>query len=139
VGISVVEEQNNPNQENMMTFCVHFDDEHDCFIGSFIGRLDSSTVGPYTEQLRSEASKHECRRFLNDMRRAEIDFTTFELYGLPGILGAAGFDRSWRRAIVAHEQFEDYYFYETVAVNRGYQVKVFADFDEAMTWLKSAG
>jgi hypothetical protein len=122
-------------KEDKMEFNVRYNVENDCLIGSYTGRMDRDTVQPYAEEIMSIASKHTCKLFMSDIRKAQIDFSIVDIYYLPGVLDAAGLDRSWRRAIVASKQVKELCFFETVAQNRGYSVKVFADLDEAMKWL----
>ena len=124
-----------------MTFKVEYDESSDCVIGVFAGRLDTESMSEYAKEIARVSAKHNCRRFLNDLREAEIGLSTLDIHGLPKILQeftqGAAFDRSWRRAILAPKgkDVRDYDFFETVAGNQGHTVKVFADLDKAMDWL----
>ncbi|MHC4624374.1 MAG: hypothetical protein ACYS4W_10795 [Planctomycetota bacterium] len=99
--------------------------------------MDSKSVKEYAKEIIGTASKHNCKRFLNDMREAQLDLSTIEIYEIPGFLDAAGLDRTSKRALVVSRQPEDYRFFENVSINRGYNVKVFEDMDEAMNWLRA--
>ena len=118
-------------------FEVSYDKKRDCLVGSFTGTLDLKTIAQFAKAIAAAAQTHDCKRFLNDMRKAKVDFSTVELYRMPGVLDASGLDPSWRRAIIASKQLKDYRFFETVAQNQGYSVRVFTDPDEALTWLKA--
>jgi len=120
----------------MATISVHYDEECDCLIGSFVGTLDQETLKEYAKEVAKTASKHDFRHFLNDLREAEVDFSSIEIINIPGIFHAAGLDISRRRAIIVPNNLEDYRFFETVANNRGFNVKLFTDLNEAMNWLK---
>ena len=118
-----------------MTFSVSYDQENDCVIGGFTGVFDWKTAALYAEAITDTASKHDCTRFLNDMRQAELALSTSEIFRIRDMLDTAGVDSSWKRAIVAARDLEDYRFFETVALNRGYGVRIFTDPIQAMSWL----
>ncbi len=99
--------------------------------------MNLETAMEYSKGIQKEKSAHDCKLILNDMREAELNLATVDIYYLPGMLDAAGLDRSWKRAIIATNQLEDYRFFETVARNRGYQVRVFTEKNKAMNWLRS--
>jgi hypothetical protein len=45
-------------------------------------------------------------------------------------------DRKWKRAILCkHDQLATLGFYENVAKDKGWNVKIFTDVDEALSWL----
>jgi len=119
-----------------MSSNIKYDSERDCVIGNFSGKLDKKAIKEYAEKIETTISKHDCNIFLHDMREADLDFSTFEIYNLPWISDESGFKLLWKGAIVASRQVTDYKFFETLANNRGYQVKVFGDPDRAMHWLK---
>lgn len=124
-----------------MTFKVEYDERSDCVIGTFAGRLDKESAREYAKEIAKVSADNDCARFLNDLREAELGFSTVEIHDLPKMLNelteGAGLDRSWRRAVVGPKGKDqrDYDFFETVAANQGYTVKVFADLDKAMDWL----
>ena len=118
-----------------MEFDVRYDEEHDCVIGSYTGRMDCDALHLYVKEMISVASKHICKCFISDIRKAEFDFSMVDIYYMPEALHVLGLDRSWRRAIVVNKQVKELHFFETVALNQGYTVNVFADIDEAMKWL----
>ena len=124
-----------------MSFKVEYDERSNCVIGTFAGRLDMETAREYANEVMRTAAKGECRRILNDLRGAEPGFSTLDIYDLPKTLNeitqGAGPDRSWRRAVLAPKGKDvgDYDFFETVAANQGYAIKVFVGLDKAMDWL----
>lgn len=119
----------------MTEFNVRYDEKLNCLCGQAKGHVDRKSVDEYLEKITQAASKYNCKFFLNDMREAEIDLSVIEMYELPGFLDAAGIDRSWKRSIIASKQLDDYRFWETISVNRGYHVKVHTDQNEAINWL----
>ena len=80
--------------------------------------------------------KKGCRNFLFDMTKAKIEsstFGTFESGNPPDEL--SGTLRNLKVAILFSEITEDDKFFETVAVNRGYRMQIFAKIEEAIEWL----
>ena len=77
------------------------------------------------------------RRFLFDMAQANIiseDTDTYEVGTVP-----ADSDRSQLQqkiALVYSDDISEHKFLETIAVNRGYQLRIFNKMNEAIEWLK---
>jgi hypothetical protein len=121
-----------------MAFSVHYDQERGWVVGKFTGNLDPRALKAYAQEAVRIAAQYNCKHFLNDLREAEINFSTLELYNTPGLLSDIGIGPSWRIAVVVSHGLQDYAFFESVAVNRGFAVKVFFNSKEAMSWLESA-
>lgn len=63
-----------------------------------------------------------------------------DLYGLIDLFEAAGMPRNIKEAIILPElkdTLENVRFYETACLNRGYNVKICREHDEAVKWLFS--
>jgi hypothetical protein len=82
------------------------------------------------------AAKHESSKFLVDLRGTTLLSATIDTFELPGRLAKVGFAPEHRLAIVYSSDESDHRFLETVSRNRGLQIKVFEDFDEAENWLE---
>ncbi|HEY47168.1 MAG TPA: hypothetical protein G4O14_10335 [Anaerolineae bacterium] len=78
----------------MATFSVHYDEERDCLVGSFAGTMNKETLKEYSIKVAKTTSKHDFSYFLNDLREADVDFTSIEIMNIPGIFNAAGLDIS---------------------------------------------
>ncbi len=86
---------------------------------------------------RDFGDKRGCQRFLFDMTKAEIisrAIDTFETGTVPGDPD----DRQTKQkiALVYSGNIADHKFLEDVAVNRGYNVRIFGDTDQARDWLQ---
>jgi hypothetical protein len=115
-----------------------YDQESDCLIARCQGDITIRFLRDYKAEVLRKAQKHDCMCVLNDFRNMELEMTIGEIYEWQNIVMIEGLDRKWRRAIVAKEQYmDDIKFYETASENRGYRVKVFTEFDDAINWLKS--
>ena len=122
-----------------MKYKIHYDKENDCLIGKFTGALDKETVRKYGENAAKLSLKHICKQLISDISGVQIELSTIELFELPSLMELAGIDRTWKRVVLigSDESGADPHFFENVALNRGYNVKVCTDFDEAINWLKS--
>jgi len=84
--------------------------------------------------------QHGCRLFLFDAREATVTGGTVAVFAAGDPTGeVAGDLRLIRAAIVHRELGSDERFYETVASNRGFQLRVFDSIAEAMGWLTGDG
>ena len=81
----------------MATFSVHYDEERNCLVGSFAGTMNKETLKEHSIEIAKTASIHDFGSFLNDLREADVDFSSIEIINIPGIFHAAGLDISWRR------------------------------------------
>ena len=86
-------------------------------------------------------TEHNCFLTLGDFRDATLLLTTMEIYELPERLSkkisSMGLSISkLKRAFVISNELKDYFFFETVAANRGQFTKVFQNVGEALAWLR---
>jgi hypothetical protein len=82
--------------------------------------------------------------YLCDCSQVEVADSIATLYSLIELYDAIRIDRRWKQAVLlpaAPSTHADLDFYETAARNRGFEVRVFAERDEALGWLteKSTG
>jgi len=118
-----------------MKITVEYNQVHNCLVGKFIGTIEPKHVGEYAEEVLKLVRIHDCKRFLNDMREAEIKMSIADLYYVSAEAAVEEFDRSWRRAVLVKEKTEELEFYEITGKNKGLDLKIFDDFDEALEWL----
>ena len=86
--------------------------------------------------MRDLHSEHQCHHFLFDLTNAVVVSGTFDTFEAGST--APGMEhtiRQFRIAIVYSKLTEDEQFFENVAVNRGYQLRVFDNRDKALEWL----
>ncbi|MHC4243534.1 MAG: hypothetical protein ACYS3N_16910 [Planctomycetota bacterium] len=113
-----------------MSYNVYYDSERDCVFASMEGDIDIKQAKEFAHEATKLISAHNCRRLLNDLRKANMKLSTIEIYDLPTYISDAGLDRLCKRALVVSQDFEDYKFFENVSSNHGHLVEVFADSDE---------
>ena len=73
-----------------------------------------------------------------DIRDAEIAASLIETFETAADPQSWGWKSDYKGAVVYSEITKDELFLETVAVNRGIQIKIFDDIDEAISWLSKA-
>ena len=86
---------------------------------------------------REYADKYGCQKFLFDMSRADIIAGTFDTYETGTV--PVDSDRKQlqqRIALVYAGDLSEHKFLETIAVNRGYHIRVFDTEDMAIEWLQ---
>jgi len=95
-----------------------------------------------TETLKGLAAalrEHRCRNILADHRQADVIAKTMKSYERPflyeQIWGDSETISQIKTAVVFKEITDDYRFYETVLQNRGWNLTIFDDYDEALNWL----
>ncbi len=119
-----------------MPLDIHYEQEHDCIVVKMTGGLTADLLTEYGKEISLVASKHNCKRLLNDFREVKLNLSAMEIFDAPKILEATGIDSTWKRATVVSGNLEDFHFFETVSINRGYNVKIFIDMKEAIDWLE---
>ena len=118
-----------------MDFEITYDPEMKCVVGKLNGIMDTQTVRIYVKEISAVAKKHNCKKFINDLREAEIKLSITDLYNAPKEVTTDEFDRTWKRAIVVKERTDSISFFETTSRNQGFQVKIFDNIEEALEWL----
>ena len=120
-----------------MKFNVHYDQENDYLIASMEGVLNFETMKAYVSEIVKKAQECNCKRLLNDLRKVRIGEDTMTIFNTPEAMEIEGIDQSWKRAVVVDEQNRrTFRFYETVAMNRGHNIKLFTDYGKAVEWLR---
>ncbi len=118
---------------------VTYDKENDYVVASCEGALNIEAMSEIARKIVETARKHNCKSLLNDLRKVTLDVDTMDIFKSPEVIQMEGIDRHWKRAIVVDEKYKgDFHFFETVAVNRGHQMRVFTDYHLAITWLKNS-
>lgn len=92
-------------------------------------------VEAYGTAVVESCRKNQCKYILCDERRLHYNLSTSETFDL-GEYYTSYAPSVVRVAIVcSRENLEEASFFETVAVNRGLQIRVFTDMEEAENWL----
>ncbi len=118
-----------------MPFEIKYDDNTACMMCHMSGKINQQVIDEVLSVLIPQMKKNDCLRILNDLRDAEIDLSTVDIFNLPKMFVKAGIDPLSKRAVVVKAPTDDLSFFENVFVNQAQLVKVFTDYDEALKWL----
>ncbi len=118
-----------------MPFHGAYDESQDILVFTFGGVADVDDVAPFTEEALRLACQHECRRILSDFRGAKMGLSPKEILDLTEWFQDSGIDDRWKRAILVERQVGGFLVHETVARDRGHNVRVFTDQEDALNWL----
>ena len=89
----------------------------------------------------SLAIKRNCFRVLSDFRAMKLNLSVMDLFSIPfnQIVQSqelnVPFYKFRRAVVVPAADFENYKFFENVAVNRSHIIKIFVDMEDAISWL----
>lgn len=100
------------------------------------GRDDGlADVMAYAQAVIGLGVEHGVKRVLCDERNLQYALGTMGIFQAAEHVAATAPKIARVALICAPESFEDGRFWETVAVNRGLQVRVTPDYDKALSWL----
>jgi hypothetical protein len=121
-----------------MGFKVEYDEVGGLCTLRVVGRYGRPEDTREAQQIVSDLhTGHGCQNVLIDMTQAEVTVDTLTIFGAgdpPPELAAHL--REMKSAFLYREITEDLRFFETVATNRGFQVRVFDRRDQALAWLQ---
>jgi hypothetical protein len=100
------------------------------------GQMDVPAANAMVKDLADAALKHQCSLHLIDHRETIMTFSLPEYFERPAINEGLGISRLFKTAMVFSQLSEDTVFMENVFRNRGYNMRHFADMEEAKRWLK---
>jgi hypothetical protein len=100
--------------------------------------LDDNEVVAMVMQAIKIMNQADLLQVLTDFREVTSMVTVNKLYELPELYDQVGVSRQMSMALllpVTGHREEDYRFFENVCRNRGYNVRLFNDNEEAVRWL----
>ena len=103
------------------------------------GVMNIDLIKQMSSQAIGYAVEYGTNKYLVDLRKMVPEVSTMNIHDLPKILRDFGLTLRSRIAVLfspSSEKKEDFSFFETVSLNRGLQVRLFMDPDEALQWLK---
>lgn len=119
-----------------MAINYHFTVKHDILIVEASGEDDGlEDVMTYAKAIINEGIKHQCTKIICDERNLIYRLSTSETYELAKNTAFAA-PKIARTAIITRPDFKEIIeFWETVALNRGLNIKIFFNIKEATKWL----
>jgi hypothetical protein len=104
------------------------------------GDLTLQRIKEIVSEVLKACKEQNCLFILSDFREAVVKLSTMEIYELPKVLSEMAVSSGLvvyklRRAFVAQKRLDDLEFFETVTANKGQNMKLFHDIDDAKEWL----
>ncbi len=128
----------------MNSVTVTYDDADHLILISIHGPVNMTVVDEIRSKSMKAVADHNCMRALVDLRDAQPDLSSFDLFFQPhrtadelATIGRK--ETQFFRALIVGEKNDEIRYYTTVAENRGHPVKLFYDEDSAKTWLVQQG
>ena len=118
-----------------MPYKSHVDSEHELIHVTLSGNIAVEDALQFTADARRLADDHGYSRILFDARELETRPTTMELFDIGANPEKRGLTRRYKRATVFSGDEEGVRFFESVSLNRGYNVACFTDIEAAVKWL----
>jgi len=104
------------------------------------GPLSVENVRQAFTQIAEQCKQHGYRRALTDTRALEGNLSTFDVYELGAAIGSMGLTAMERVAVLDYKRPDNQHdFAELVVRNRGVDLRVVTDEDEAIRWLMRDG
>jgi len=82
---------------------VAYDQERDLIVGRVEGKIGPALVKAMASELADLVASSGCRKLLNDLRRADITPSAFDVYDMPRIVAKQGVPIVCRRALLVSE------------------------------------
>lgn len=121
-----------------MTLDIRYSRQADILIATASGVLDKKSDQIADRAMAAECSRQGCRKILIDFRAVEGTLQHVDYYQGGTSLDERGFTRDVLIAFLDRREFvHANQFYETVATNRGFRMRHFYEFEDALGWLNS--
>ncbi len=118
-----------------MPYTISYDNADNFITVSVSGELDLPLLKKMATDVAKLGKAKNCARILNDLRNAKPPKGALAVYNMPEAATNSGIIQKVKRALVVGDKTSDFYFLETVFINRGHRVRMFANMDDAKAWL----
>ena len=123
-----------------MNYTFQHIEAHDVLLVNLIGAYAFSDDLHYLRDLHRTYEESCCDRILLDYREADVEIGILEAFGRPDIYESFDVsDRPKKIGIVCRKITENYRFFENVCRNRGWNIRVYDDFNVANRWITDVG
>lgn len=124
----------------MPSYSVKYDPGDQIITFAFYGKINDAVMNKARSEAIELAKQHNCFNMIADLREATSAIHIVDIYNAPQKtseqLAASGFKvQQFKRALVVGEDLEDALFFEAVARNRGHNVQLFRNIEDARQWL----
>lgn len=123
------------SEQDDKPYTVTYQPENSCIMVVVQGVLDLPTFHNLVFDVAELVECKGCKRLLIDLCNAFPSESNLEIYKMPDAVECVGIGRDCKQGLVVGEKVAEFYFLETVFINRGYQVRLFDDMNAAYDWL----
>ena len=120
-----------------MPYTLRYEPDNNCVVLTFENTVTIENIKEAAPRVARMCEENSCEYLLNDMSAATIDVSFMELYTSPKIMDKSRMSPTIKRALVVPPGFDEAGFLETVTRNKGHNLMVFQDIEEAKRWLCS--
>jgi hypothetical protein len=120
-----------------MDFEIKYSEEKKMILGKLSGDLDLGAIKKMAGEVEKIVEARDCLKFLNDCRESVVPKSIIDIFEVPRLVAEAGLRGNCKCAIVVKDIRDQWEFLETISNNRGQQIRIFTDFDEADAWLNN--
>jgi hypothetical protein len=117
-----------------LPYKISHDAESNCIRTRIDGELDMNLIKNLANDLRDVAFHNDYKYYLNDIRKAEVKLTLWDIYELPNLTSSA-LPSNYRAALIVRSESDLSRFYENVSKNFNQSIRVFTDIQAAERWL----
>ena len=121
--------------EQRVPYTIDYDLEADIIQVTVSDELDLPLLQNMAKSVAILMHETGCKRVLNDLRNATAAQLAIEIFNMPTTASDSGIDAQSQRALVVGDKASEFYFLETMFINRGHFIKTFADMRAATEWL----
>jgi len=115
-------------------FTLGYDKNRKCLVGVYKGMYSEEILAACASSAKSAMAKHPCKRFVMDMRQADLIASRINFNQWHKVFFEAGFDTSWKKAVLLSGEN-----YQEVEDNQKLHdcddMNLFGDIQEAIRWL----
>lgn len=123
-----------------MPWSIYYDEKTKIIETKYDGLMSGKEVEAAAKETLDLGREKNTNLYLGDCTTLQQSKSLFDIYSLMKCLLNLKVEKNNREAIILPEfkmTAELLQFYETLALNRGFQVKIFADRETALSWLLS--
>ncbi len=122
-----------------MSYTIEHLENEGIFLITNIGKFTHKDFMKQAIEAIKIAETQNCHKFLSDCTSMYLETNTMNIYDTSGYYNEINVSRESKIALLVppgHKSEKDLKFFETVNVNKGWQIKLFGDKESAVKWLQ---
>lgn len=121
-----------------MPYKIEFMEEHGIVVIENKGEVSYEELVKQSQEAIELVQCKKARLLLTDFSSVDTQASITDIFQFPKIYNGLGLDRTSRIAVLVSDETlgsKELSFYETICLNRGWQVRIFTKKDLALEWL----